>query len=198
MCHHNPVATTSAHTRKRGLVSESRAERSSGSPERRMRDSLRRMLDSLSGLSVGDAFGQRFFSAEITESCLGRRTPPPAPWHWTDDTNMALSIVVQPTRFGEIDPDRLAESFARRYDPSRGYEASRHTVLRRIGAGEHWATVTGEQPTARPSGVRRRHRRSAGTSWPSCVRVRSRACRAACSSSTVSKPEALHIPINHL
>ena len=110
-----------------------------------MRDSLRRMLDSLSGLSVGDAFGQRFFSAEITESCLGRRTPPPAPWHWTDDTNMALSIVEQLTRFGEIDPDRLAESFARRYDPSRGYGASMHTVLRRIGAGEHWATVTGEQ-----------------------------------------------------
>jgi ADP-ribosylglycohydrolase len=44
-----------------------------------------RTLQSLDGLSVGDAFGERFFRMP-RRAIAGR-------WQWTDDTQMALSIV---------------------------------------------------------------------------------------------------------
>lgn len=54
-------------------------------------DPIARMRASLVGLSVGDAFGQRFASQSVVEDYLADQVPPPAPWYWTDDTNMALS-----------------------------------------------------------------------------------------------------------
>jgi ADP-ribosylglycohydrolase len=98
---------------------------------------------SLLGLSVGDAFGEQFFLPEQEEEqLLATRTPPPAPWPYTDDTEMALSIVAELWRHGAIDPDRLAQSFARHYDGSRGYGPAMHRVLRAVREGEPWADVT--------------------------------------------------------
>lgn len=55
---------------------------------------LQRMNMSLDGLSVGDAFGQRFFGNPYTiEMLIAARTEPQAPWGYTDDTEMALSVV---------------------------------------------------------------------------------------------------------
>jgi ADP-ribosylglycohydrolase len=105
----------------------------------------------LEGLSIGDAFGERFFlrpgdvwdgqpvvSAGIAERLLDLRALPASPWRYTDDTEMALSIVSVLRRHGAIDQGALAQSFAERYDPSRGYGPAMHRLLRQIGAGDPW------------------------------------------------------------
>lgn len=113
---------------------------------------LERALDSLEGLSVGDAFGECYFGrillATRQESELIRllgkpelddyvreviedRFLSPAPWEWTDDTALALEIVANLREHGKIDPDSLAKSFSRRFfiDPQRGYGGAMHSLL---------------------------------------------------------------------
>ncbi|BEL05337.1 ADP-ribosylglycohydrolase family protein [Actinoplanes sichuanensis] len=98
------------------------------------------------GLALGDAFGETWFfhAADVLDQALAERRLPPGPWPWTDDTAMALSIMQTLLRYGHIDQDALATAFAQSYeqDPNRSYGPSMHRVLRAIGAGEDWATVT--------------------------------------------------------
>ena len=55
---------------------------------------LTRAIDSLQGLSCGDAFGERFFlHPEVAQSLIAQRAIPSNPWRYTDDTAMAISIV---------------------------------------------------------------------------------------------------------
>src|SRR5579862_8575440 len=55
---------------------------------------LARARLSLEGLSVGDAFGERFFGpARAIRARLESRELPPPPWRYTDDTVMSLGIV---------------------------------------------------------------------------------------------------------
>ncbi len=98
-----------------------------------------RMQLSLTGLSVGDALGETFFRAgsEVL-SRIERREVPPAPWGYTDDTEMALSIVETLLRYGRIDSDALAQGFARRYNPWRGYGTGAHRLLSRLQSGANW------------------------------------------------------------
>jgi len=103
-------------------------------------------LQSLEGLSVGDAFGEQFFAVGDTlERRLELRAAPDAPWPFTDDTVMALSVVDVLSEAGEIDRDLLAGLFAARYrlDPGRGYGATALGILRRISEGEPWAAAAG-------------------------------------------------------
>lgn len=91
---------------------------------------------SLEGLSVGDSFGEIFFShTPSSEDDL-----PPGPWHWTDDTHMALSIVDVLCTHGHIDQDKLAASFAERFleQPNRGYAGGARRLLTRIATGTKW------------------------------------------------------------
>lgn len=107
---------------------------------------MQRTLLSLDGLSVGDGYGECFFtSAEVIESRLKHREPPPPPWFVTDDTMMALSIVRTLKRYGHIEQEALASSFAREYarDPMRGYGGTAHGILRAIGEGTPWQTAAG-------------------------------------------------------
>ena len=100
----------------------------------------------LEGLSVGDAFGERFFgSPSIVESLIESKAVPAAPWHWTDDTAMALSIFEQLQERGGIEPDALALSFANRYrlDPRRGYGGTAHGILTAISLGAAWREAAG-------------------------------------------------------
>ena len=64
-----------------------------------MATALENALLALEGLSVGDAFGECFFSAP--GECLRKRELPSPPWAWTDDTHMALSIVETLQTHGE-------------------------------------------------------------------------------------------------
>ncbi|MGW5382392.1 ADP-ribosylglycohydrolase family protein [Nocardia sp. NPDC003963] len=102
------------------------------------------MLDSLDGLSVGDALGQQF--PVMRRSLADLRAgdlPTERPWTWTDDTEMACSVVAELLRNGSIDQDRLAAAFARRFQPHRDYGFNTVGVLRRIGDGADWRDVAG-------------------------------------------------------
>jgi len=100
---------------------------------------------SLTGLSVGDAFGERFFTnPRIVERLIETRAIPVPPWSFTDDTVMAISIVDVLEDRGAIDGDLLADFFAARYrlDPGRGYGGTAHQILTRISEGESWRQVS--------------------------------------------------------
>ncbi len=100
--------------------------------------SLDHMFASLSGLSVGDGFGEQFFSAAIVAKHLIERSLPSAPWSWTDDTNMALSIVDVLNAGGTVDQDALASSFGDHFDPTRGYGPAMHGLLPPYAMGADW------------------------------------------------------------
>ena len=103
-----------------------------------MATALENALLALQGLSVGDAFGECFFSAP--RELLRNRELPSPPWVWTDDTHMALSIVETLRAHGEIQQDALAAAFAKHFmaDPYRGYGKGAFALLGRIAKGEDW------------------------------------------------------------
>jgi ADP-ribosylglycohydrolase len=109
------------------------------SQEESRRERLTRAYQSLEGLSVGDAFGERFFVPnDLALSLIAQKAVPASPWIFTDDTMMAISIVSTLEEHAEIDEDHLARSFARNYDPSRGYGPAMHQLLGTIRQGGHW------------------------------------------------------------
>jgi ADP-ribosylglycohydrolase len=105
---------------------------------------IKEALLSLEGLSVGDGFGQKAFW--LGKKDIAKRELPPVTWHWTDDTQMALSIVEILREFGHIDQYALAESFAHRYtqQPHRGYGGGAQRLLQRIASGEDWRQAAPE------------------------------------------------------
>ena len=127
-------------------------------------DRYQRALDSLQGLSVGDAFGQQFFmswdlSVRLMES--GEFGGPPfdfqdefvlreliakrdlrwvdATWSWTDDTAMAISVVANLWTYEAIKPDNLAMSFSLNYarNSNRVYGAAMHDLLPLLAGGDY-------------------------------------------------------------
>ncbi|MFG1840001.1 ADP-ribosylglycohydrolase family protein [Micromonospora sp. NPDC049175] len=94
--------------------------------------------DSLAGLSTGDALGAQYFLPRAAPSDLAAGALPPAPWEWTDDTEMACSVLAELAHSGGIDPDRLALAFAERCAPHRGYGAGATAILELIRTGTPW------------------------------------------------------------
>lgn len=109
---------------------------------------LDRACRSLLGLSVGDAFGERFFVSplQIVTWLSERRVQAESPWRWTDDTAMALAIVETLAALGTLDPDALAERLAKRYwwDPRRGYGGGAHRLFETIADGTPWRVAATE------------------------------------------------------
>ncbi len=103
---------------------------------------LSKAMQSLEGLSVGDAFGELFFS--ISPHNASASDLPTGVWRWTDDTHMALSIVEVLKKYGRIEQDALAQAFARRYqeEPYRGYAGGAARLQRQIAAGADWRTIS--------------------------------------------------------
>lgn len=98
-----------------------------------------RTLVSLQGLSLGDAFGETYF-VEDAAGRVARRELRDGPWHWTDDSAMACSIVEELAQRGRVDQDDLARRFAARYraESTRGYGAGAQQLLSSVAAGAHW------------------------------------------------------------
>ncbi|WP_089155715.1 ADP-ribosylglycohydrolase family protein [Micromonospora sp. NBS 11-29] len=94
--------------------------------------------DALAGLSVGDALGSQFFVPGRHPGDLAAGRLPAPPWEWTDDTEMACSVVTELAADGRIDQDRLASAFAERCEPYRGYGPGAVTILRLIRTGTPW------------------------------------------------------------
>ncbi|MGR6318545.1 ADP-ribosylglycohydrolase family protein [Micromonospora soli] len=94
--------------------------------------------DALAGLSVGDALGAQFFVPGRHPADLAAGRLPAPPWPWTDDTEMACSVVAELNETGRIDRDRLALAFAEHCEPYRGYGPGAVTILRLIRTGTPW------------------------------------------------------------
>jgi ADP-ribosylglycohydrolase len=106
-------------------------------------DEVGRARLSLDGLSVGDAFGERFFGpSDEVQQRISRRELPDAPWTYTDDTEMALSIVEILEERGGIDQDVLATRFAEKMQFTRNYGRGTHTVLCGVKEGLDWRLLT--------------------------------------------------------
>ncbi|MFG2502003.1 ADP-ribosylglycohydrolase family protein [Streptomyces sp. NPDC048441] len=103
------------------------------SPDRR----LARALASLRGLAVGDALGSQFF-VPANYPLLKRREVPSGPWQWTDDTEMACSVLAILVGHDRIDQDALALSFAEHHDFDRGYGPAVNRLLRQVREGGDW------------------------------------------------------------
>ncbi|WP_344245424.1 ADP-ribosylglycohydrolase family protein, partial [Actinocorallia libanotica] len=98
---------------------------------------LERAFSSLVGLSVGDAFGDRFFAPAYF---LSRHADPvpQAPWAWSDDTEMACTVVLHLAENRRVDQDLLAAEFAERLSVDRRYGANTLELLERVGSGADW------------------------------------------------------------
>lgn len=107
------------------------------SPEGR----LDRALASLRGLAVGDALGSQFF-VPVNYPLLKRRELPSGPWQWTDDTEMACSVVAVLAAHHRIDQDALARSFAEHHDFDRGYGPAVNRLLRLVREGGDWRELS--------------------------------------------------------
>ncbi|MGV9940035.1 ADP-ribosylglycohydrolase family protein [Streptomyces sp. NPDC003401] len=103
------------------------------SPEER----LGRALAALRGLAVGDALGSQFF-VPANYPLLKHRELPPGPWQWTDDTEMACSVVAVLAAHQRVDQDALARSFAVHHDFDRGYGPAVNRLLRLVREGGDW------------------------------------------------------------
>jgi ADP-ribosylglycohydrolase len=101
---------------------------------------LARTRACLTGLAIGDAFGETMASPAGARRIAKRLLPLVRPWRWTDDTAMALSIVAILERYGTIDPAHLARAFVARWraDPDRGYGLGTATLFERVNAGGAW------------------------------------------------------------
>ncbi len=100
--------------------------------------------DSVTGLSVGDALGAQYFMVgRKVEDLLAGVVPPPV-WEWTDDTEMACSLVWMLAESGRVEQDRLAEAFAERCEPNRGYGAGAFVILHEIRQGTPWRASAGD------------------------------------------------------
>ncbi|WP_371612928.1 ADP-ribosylglycohydrolase family protein [Streptomyces clavifer] len=100
-----------------------------------------RALASLRGLSVGDALGSQFF-VPAHYPLLKEQVLPPGHWGWTDDTEMASSVVAVLAAHGRIDQDALAQSFARHHDFDRGYGPAVNRMLRLVREGGDWRELS--------------------------------------------------------
>ncbi|WP_294249738.1 ADP-ribosylglycohydrolase family protein [uncultured Chryseobacterium sp.] len=100
---------------------------------------------SLTGISIGDAFGESFFGeGSFVKSHIHQRIIPEGNLDFTDDTIMAIAVFRSLQKFGEIDQDFLAEEFTKNYysDTNRGYGPSMHRYFREVKSDEHWKEVS--------------------------------------------------------
>ena len=103
---------------------------------------LGRAMLSLYGLTVGDQLGELFFvDQDKFEQQVNELKIPAGAWQFTDDTEMALSVVSNLAEFGEIKQAELMASFAQHHVMSRGYGPSMRRVLTEIQSGQDWQQV---------------------------------------------------------
>ena len=103
-------------------------------------DPIERAKWSLEGLSVGDAFGETFFvHPDLVEGLVDERALADRTWNYTDDTMMAMSVFSVLREHGHMHQEALAQSFAERYDPMRGYGPAMHRLLWEIKCGADWS-----------------------------------------------------------
>lgn len=109
-----------------------------------LKDRIKYAKRALNGIALGDCFGQTFFVPD-EKACqrIKDREIVKEPWHFTDDTVMAIGIYDILEKYEEIKQDELAKVFAKNYalDWHRGYGGTAHSILRGIEEGGDWKEV---------------------------------------------------------
>lgn len=106
---------------------------------------LKYAWDSLQGLSIGDSFGECFFTdIELVRGRIAGKHEPPSPWLITDDSVMAIGIYNCLKQHGAIDQDKLAQEFSENFMlcPDMGYGAGAAQLLRSISRGGSWKSLS--------------------------------------------------------
>lgn len=106
---------------------------------------LTRALAGLRGLATGDALGSCFTVPAHYEALRRCEIPDGGPWRWTDDTEMACSVIAVLDAYGRIDQDALARSFAEHHDVGRGYGSAVDRLLEGIREGHDWRNLAARQ-----------------------------------------------------
>ncbi len=110
-----------------------------------LEDRIKYAKRALDGIALGDCFGQSFFVPDETaRQRIKSREILQEPWHFTDDTVMAIGIYRILEKYGKIDQDELARVFAKNYalDWHRGYGGTAHSILHSIKEGKDWREVS--------------------------------------------------------
>jgi len=101
---------------------------------------------SLLGLWVGDAFGGNFEFESVDwyrpKRAFESRELPHGKWRYTDDTQMTLSIYELLKNDEQIDPNKLADSFVKHFDISRGYGIGTEELLLQLKDGGDWSKLS--------------------------------------------------------
>lgn len=110
-----------------------------------MKDKFLLASKSLTGISVGDAFGESFFGEEnLMKSYIQEKIVPESSLDFTDDTIMAIAVFKSLEKFGKINQDFLAEEFTKNYylDMNRGYGPSMHQYFRAVKNRDSWKAIS--------------------------------------------------------
>lgn len=110
-----------------------------------MKDKLLLASKSLTGISIGDGFGESFFGEEsLLKAYIHQRIIPESTLDFTDDTIMAIAVFRSLEKFGQINQDFLAEEFTKNYylDINRGYGPSMHQYFRAVKSGANWKEIS--------------------------------------------------------
>lgn len=103
-----------------------------------MKSKTDRILGSVLGLALGDAFGAPY-EGGILERALWRLLGHTnGKMRWTDDTQMTINVIESLVESGLINQDNLAKKFAESYQWSRGYGPGAAKLLKRIKRGQPW------------------------------------------------------------
>lgn len=94
-----------------------------------------RFTGCLLGLALGDAMGAPFEGSPPGGKSLARL---PSLLRYTDDTEMALGVAESLTARRGLDPGHMAGTFARNFNPARGYGPGTTAVLNLIQRGVPW------------------------------------------------------------
>jgi len=110
-----------------------------------------KFVGSILGLAVGDALGSHFegqgreFVAErFPDAAALIDQPPQPPWHYTDDTQMAIGVAEALLKDDEILEPSLCEAFVANYAPSRGYGRGARVILQAMEEGQDYQQLANE------------------------------------------------------
>jgi poly(ADP-ribose) glycohydrolase ARH3 len=116
-----------------------------------MPDLLSRFTASLLGHALADALGAPFegMPALAIIKQFGRPSDilqhyPLDKIHYTDDTQMTIALAESLIAHDQVLPDKLIESFARHYDPARGYGTGARRILEAAKRGENWQQIAAD------------------------------------------------------
>jgi ADP-ribosylglycohydrolase len=104
---------------------------------------LSRFEGGVLGLALGDALGAPFEGGPLERfvwRLIGKTDR--GQMRWTDDTQMSLDLAECLVANGAVDPEDLAQRFARSYRWSRGYGPGAARVLKRIARGADWRAAS--------------------------------------------------------